>query len=308
MDEYIKKLEENLNFVIKGKPEVIKLIIITLLAKGHILLEDIPGVGKTTLAKAISKSISGKFRRIQFTPDLLPTDIIGSPIYNPKEGTFNFRQGAVFSNILLADEINRASPRTQSSLLESMSESQVTVDGVSYNLDLPFLVIATQNPVEYHGTYPLPEAQMDRFSIQISLGYPDKNEELEILYSQKNKHPLNDLNPVLSCHDLIEIQEKVNNVVVEKGIAQYLLEIISQTRNNIDIKLGVSPRGSLMFFSMIRAYAYIQGRNYCLPDDVKYLAEYVLSHRIVLETKAKYSGIKKSQIIKDIVNKTPIPR
>lgn len=308
MDEYIKKLEENLNFVIKGKPDVIKLIILTLLAKGHILLEDIPGVGKTTLAKAIAKSISGKFSRIQFTPDLLPTDIIGSPIYNPKEGTFNFKQGAVFSNILLADEINRASPRTQSSLLESMSENQVTVDGISYKLELPFLVIATQNPIEYHGTYPLPEAQMDRFSIQISLGYPNKEEELNILYSQRSEHPLNKLEPVLNCQNLINIQENVNKVEVEKSIAQYLLEIIYQTRNNTDIKLGVSPRGSIMFFSMIRAYAYMQGRNYCLPDDVKYLAEYVLSHRIVLETKAKYSGVKKNRLIKDIVNKIPVPR
>lgn len=308
MDEYIKKLEENLNFVIKGKPDVIKLIILTLLAKGHILLEDIPGVGKTTLAKAIAKSISGKFSRIQFTPDLLPTDIIGSPIYNPKEGTFNFKQGAVFSNILLADEINRASPRTQSSLLESMSENQVTVDGISYKLELPFLVIATQNPIEYHGTYPLPEAQMDRFSIQISLGYPNKEEELNMLYSQRSEHPLNKLEPVLNCQNLINIQENVNKVEVEKSIAQYLLEIIYQTRNNTDIKLGVSPRGSIMFFSMIRAYAYMQGRNYCLPDDVKYLAEYVLSHRIVLETKAKYSGVKKNRLIKDIVNKIPVPR
>lgn len=308
MDEYIKKLEQNLNLVIKGKPEVIKLIIITLLAKGHILLEDIPGVGKTTLSKAISKSISGKFSRIQFTPDLLPTDIIGSPIYNPKEGSFNFKQGAVFSNILLADEINRASPRTQSSLLESMSENQVTVDGTSYKLELPFLVIATQNPIEYHGTYPLPEAQMDRFAIQLSLGYPSKEEELSILYAQKNNHPLDSLEPVLSCTDLVNIQEKINNINVEKSIANYLLEIVYQTRNNSEIKLGVSPRGSIIFFSMIRACAYTQGRDYCLPDDVKYLAEYVLSHRIVLETKAKYSGIKKSKIIKDIVDKIPIPR
>lgn len=308
MDEYIKKLELNLNSVIKGKPEVIRLIIITLLAKGHILLEDIPGVGKTTLAKAIARSIHGKFSRIQFTPDLLPTDIIGSPIYNPKEGTFNFKAGAVFSNILLADEINRASPRTQSSLLESMSENQVTVDGMSYKLELPFLVIATQNPVEYHGTYPLPEAQMDRFAVQLSMGYPSIEEELSILYAQKNSHPLNSLEPVLNCSDLIKIQEKINDINVEKSIADYLLKIVYQTRNHSDIRLGVSPRGSIMFFAMIRSYAYLQGRDYCLPDDVKYLAQYVLSHRIVLETKAKYSGIKKEKVIKDIVDKTTVPR
>lgn len=308
MDENIKQLEANLNLVIKGKSELIKLIVITLLAKGHILLEDIPGVGKTTLAKAIAKSIQGKFHRIQFTPDLLPTDIIGSPIYNPKEGTFNFKPGAVFSNILLADEINRASPRTQSSLLEAMSENQVTVDGTSYKLDLPFLTIATQNPVEYHGTYPLPEAQLDRFAIQISIGYPSKEDELEILYSQKKSNPLNDLKPVISCETLTEIQDKINDINVEKSVAQYLLNIIDQTRNHSDIKLGVSPRGSIMLFSMIRACAYSKGRDYCLPDDVKYLAEYVLSHRIILETKAKYSGLKKDNIIKDIVTKMPVPR
>lgn len=308
MDEYIKQLEINLNSVIKGKHELIKLIIITLLAKGHILLEDIPGVGKTTLAKVIAKSIQGKFSRIQFTPDLLPTDIIGSPIYNPREGTFNFKAGAVFSNILLADEINRASPRTQSSLLEAMSESQVTVDGISYKLELPFLVIATQNPVEYHGTYPLPEAQMDRFAVQLSMGYPGKEDELEILYSQKNSNPLNDLKHVLSCDNLIAMQEKINEINVEKSVTQYLLNIVEETRNHSSVKLGVSPRGSIVLFNMIRSCAYTKGRNYCLPDDVKYLAEYVLSHRLILETKAKYSGVKKHEIIKEIIAKVPVPR
>ncbi len=308
MNENIRQLESNLNSVIKGKAELVKLIIVTLLAKGHILLEDIPGVGKTTLAKAISKSIQGKFSRIQFTPDLLPTDIIGSPIYNPKEGTFNFKAGAIFSNILLADEINRASPRTQSSLLEAMSESQVTVDGTSYKLELPFLVIATQNPIEYHGTYPLPEAQMDRFAVQLSMGYPSKEDELDIIYSQKNSNPLEDLKSVLTCSNLVDIQNQINQVNVEKSVTQYLLNIIEETRKHHLVKLGVSPRGSIVLFNMIRAYAYTNKRNYSIPDDVKYLAEYVLSHRLVLDTKAKYSGVKKSEVIKDIISKVPVPR
>lgn len=304
----IDNLEVNLNNLIKGKKDVIKLIITSILSKGHILLEDIPGVGKTTLAKGIAKSIDGKFSRIQFTPDLLPSDILGSPIYNPKEGTFDFKEGPVFCNILLADEINRASPRTQSGLLESMSETQVTMEGKSYKLVEPFLVIATQNPVDFHGTYPLPEAQMDRFAIQISMGYPSAEDELNILYSQEKKHPLEEIKPVMSGDNLIEIQKKISGIQVEKSIAQYLIEIITQTRNNPFIKLGVSPRGTLMFFSMIKAAAFLDNRDYCIPDDVKNLATSVLSHRIILETKAKYAGTKKQDLINDIVSKVSVPR
>ena len=311
MNEYRKKVEDleiNLNSIIKGKKDVINLIINTILAKGHILLEDIPGVGKTTLAKAIAKSINAKFSRVQFTPDLLPSDILGSAIYNPKEGSFEFKKGAVFCNILLADEINRASPRTQSGLLESMSESQVTVEGLSYPLPSPFFVIATQNPVDFHGTYPLPEAQMDRFAIQLSIGYPSNEEEINILYSQEKNHPLDSIKTVMKFETLLEIQKKIADIKVEKSLAKYMIEIINQTRNNTSIKLGVSPRGSLMFFSMIKARAFLENRDYCLPDDIKKLAIYVLSHRIVLETKAKYSGIKKADVIHDIVSKTPIPK
>ncbi len=310
MEHYneIDKLIDNLNIVIKGKSDVLKIIIMTMLAGGHILLEDIPGVGKTTMAKSIAKSINGKFSRIQFTPDLLPTDIIGSPIYNPKEGTFNFRPGPVFTNILLADEINRASPRTQSSLLESMSENQVTVEGISYKLKPPFLVIATQNPIEFHGTYPLPEAQMDRFAVQLSIGYPTKAEELNILFSQKKAHPLESLDSIIDGENLLKIQNYISEIEVEKTVAEYLINIVHQTRNHPDIKLGVSPRGSLTFFAMIRACAFMNKRNYCIPDDVKSLATYVLSHRIILETKAKYSGIKKSDLISEIITKIPVPK
>jgi MoxR-like ATPase len=309
--EYYKEIDvllNNLGSIIRGKPEVLRLMILTLLARGHILLEDIPGVGKTTLAKALAKSISGKFVRIQFTPDLLPTDIVGSPMYNPKEGTFNFKQGPVFANILLADEINRASPRTQSSLLEAMSEAQVTVEGVSYKLEPPFLVIATQNPIEFHGTYPLPEAQMDRFAVQLSMGYPDREEEMNILYAQKNKHPLETLAEVMDGQTLVKIQEKVCEVEVDRSISRYLLTIVEESRKHPHIKLGISPRGSLMFFAMIRASAFMDKRNYCTPDDVKSLASHVLSHRLVLETKAKYSGIKKQEIIAEILSKVIVPK
>ncbi len=304
----IEKLIKNLESIIRGKPEIIRLLILTILARGHILLEDIPGVGKTTLAKALAKSINGKFSRIQFTPDLLPTDIVGSPIYNPKEGTFTFKPGPVFTNILLADEINRASPRTQSSLLEAMSEAQVTVEGNSYKLEQPFLVIATQNPIEFHGTYPLPEAQMDRFAVQLSMGYPDKEEELNILYAQERTHPLESLEPVMDGNILCDLQKEVCETKVDKSIARYLLNIVEETRKHPYIKLGVSPRGSLMFFSMIRASAFMNGRDYCIPDDVKSTATFVLSHRIILETKAKYSGIKKQDIISEIVAKIIVPR
>lgn len=304
----VDALEINLNELIKGKKDVIKLIITSILSRGHILLEDIPGVGKTTLAKGIAKSIDGKFSRIQFTPDLLPSDILGSPIYNPKEGTFEFKAGPVFCNILLADEINRASPRTQAGLLESMSETQVTMEGKSYKLAEPFLVIATQNPVDFHGTYPLPEAQMDRFAIQISMGYPSPKDELNILYSQEKTNPLETIKTVMAGDKLIEIQKKVSQIQVEKSIAQYLIEIITQTRKNPFIKLGVSPRGTLMLFSMIKASAFLDNRDYCIPDDVKNLASAVLSHRIILETKAKYAGTKKQDLISDIVSKVVVPR
>jgi len=283
-------------------------MILALLAGGHILLEDIPGVGKTTIAKALARSIEGSFKRIQFTPDLLPTDILGSSIYHAQDSTFHFRKGPIFANVVLADEINRASPRTQSALLEAMSESQVTVEGNTYVLEPPFLVIATQNPVEYRGTYPLPEAQLDRFWVQISLGYPPLDQEKGMLYAQRAYHPLEDLQPVLNLAKILELQNLVSAVEVESSVADYILAIIAATRNHPSVQVGVSPRGSLMLFRAMRAGALLQGRNYVIPQDVKGLVVPVLSHRIVLETQAKYSGVRKEDVIKEILEKVPVPR
>ena len=238
----------------------------------------------------------------------MPTDIVGSPIYNPKEGSFNFKEGPVFCNILLADEINRASPRTQSSLLEVMSEVQVSAEGITYHLKPPFLVIATQNPIEFHGTYPLPEAQMDRFAVLLSIGYPSKEKEFNILWERKKEHPLEKLGPVMDGEILIRIQNKVAETEVKESLVRYLLDITEETRNHPHVKLGVSPRGSLMCFYLIMASAFMDQRNYCIPDDVKLMAKHSMSHRLVLDTKAKYSGIKKADIIAEILEKVPVPR
>lgn len=297
----IEKLRKNLSTVIKGKAGVIDELLTALFASGNILMEDVPGVGKTTLAKALAKSIHAEFKRIQFTPDLLPTDVVGSYVYNPIDGSFKFRQGPIFANIVLADEINRASPRTQSSLLEAMSETQVTVEGTLYKLDAPFIVIATQNPVEYHGTYPLPEAQLDRFAVKLKLGYPSPKEELEVLFSQQKKHPIETIEKVCDKEEITEIQEAVKEVTASEPVAEYMINIINKTRNDERIKLGASPRGSLMLYRISQAKAFLAGRDYVIPDDVKNLAVQVIAHRLILETKVKYSGITKEEIIDDIV-------
>jgi MoxR-like ATPase len=304
----VKDIAANLGKVILGKDDKIELMILALLAGGHILLEDIPGVGKTTLAKALAKSIEGSFKRIQFTPDLLPTDILGSSIYHAQDSTFHFRKGPIFANIVLADEINRASPRTQSALLEAMSEAQVTIEGTTYPLEPPFLVIATQNPIEYRGTYPLPEAQLDRFWVQLSLGYPPLEQEKGMLYAQKVSHPIDSLQPVVNLSQIQELQRMVSEIEVESSIADYLLAIVENTRRHPSIQVGVSPRGSLMLFRAIRANALLKGRTYVIPEDVKKLLIPVLSHRIVLETQAKYSGIRKEDLMKEILEKVPVPR
>jgi len=306
--QVLSALSRNLSRVILGKDDKIELMVLTLLAGGHILLEDIPGVGKTTIAKALAKSVQGIFRRIQFTPDLLPTDILGCSIYHAQESTFHFRKGPIFANVVLADEINRASPRTQSALLEAMSESQVTVEGNTYPLEPPFLVIATQNPVEYRGTYPLPEAQLDRFWVQLSLGYPPLEQERAMLYAQKAYHPLEDLQPVVDLAQILELQKLVSEVEVETSIADYILAMIEASRRHPSVQVGVSPRGSLMLFRAVRALALLKGRSYVIPEDVKELGIPVLSHRIVLETQAKYSGVRKEDVIKEILEKTPVPR
>ncbi len=307
MLEKTVKLKENLNNVILGKEEVVELVIVSILSGGHILMDDVPGVGKTTLAKALALSIDGNFNRVQFTPDLLPSDIIGNYIYNPKTGEFNLKKGVVFTNIFLADEINRASPRTQSALLESMSEFQVSIDGNLHILPKPFIVIATENPVEYRGTYPLPEAQLDRFSIEINIGYPDEATELKILYSRKTKDPLSEIKPVISCEELCVIQEKIKEIYIDKSIGLYMTKIVRATRNDIRIKLGASPRSLLALSKTSQALAYMRERDHIIPDDIKYLTESVLAHRIILDNKTKYEGITNKDVIRDIVKSIKVP-
>ncbi len=304
----VERIETNLGSVIKGKPESIRLLLISLLAGGHTLLEDVPGTGKTTLAKSLARTMDGVFRRIQFTPDLLPADITGSSFYNPGDGSFTFREGPVFANIVLADEINRTSPRTQSALLEVMSEGQVTVDGLRRDLPQPFFVIATQNPTDFHGTYPLPEAQLDRFAVRVTLGYPDLPDEMEILYSQNRRHPFDDLTPVVTGAEVLDLQEQVRAVTVDRAVAEYILRLVEWTRTDPRIRLAVSPRGSLTLFRTAQARALTESRDYVLPDDVRALAVPVLAHRMMLDTKTKYGGISGAQMIEEALEKIPVPR
>jgi MoxR-like ATPase len=305
--EKLAELRRALGRVIRGKDESIDVLAVALLANGSVLMEDVPGVGKTTLSKAVATVVDLDFHRVQFTPDLLPTDILGSSVYSPADGSFHFRPGPIFCNVLLADEINRASPRTQSALLEAMSEGQATIEGIRHPLPTPFFVLATQNPVDYHGTYPLPEAQLDRFLIYLNLGYPDVETELSILYDQADHHPLEDLQPVLTREELIALQSDVKSVVVEKTVAQYMVELVTRTRHDDRLQLGVSPRGSLMLFRTSQAAAFLAGRKYVSPDDVQRMAPYVLGHRVILTSKSKYAGTAKAQVIRDIVESVKVP-
>lgn len=281
MRENIDRLKQNLGKTIVGKADAIRLVIVALLSGGHALLEDVPGVGKTLLAKSLARSIDGKFQRIQCTPDLLPTDITGTNIWNPSSGKFEFLPGPVFANVLLADEINRATPRTQSALLEVMEEKQVTVDGVSRTVPTPFFVIATQNPIEYQGTFPLPEAQMDRFTLSLTLGYPGELEELQMLERLSDSFAVEDLQPCISLEEVQELRRLCAGVKVEGHLKQYIVNLVRSTREDDEITLGVSPRGAVSLHRASQALAFISGRDYALPDDVKYLATHVLSHRLI---------------------------
>ena len=298
----------NLSKVIQGKEDKIELLVLALVASGHILIEDIPGVGKTTLARSLAKSIDGKFSRIQFTPDLLPTDITGINFYQQSEGKFIFKPGPVFSNILLADEINRASARTQSALLEAMSEEHVTIDGEPHFLPQPFIVLATQNPIEYHGTYPLPEAQLDRFMLQIDIGYPPLEIEQSLAINRSSQDPVDTIEKVISLEELDTLRASVDHVKIESSISQYLLQIVLATRNHPNIRLGVSTRGTLLYARIVRALAILEGRDFVIPEDVKKLAIPVISHRILLNTKAQYSGITAPNIVREILDAERVPR
>jgi MoxR-like ATPase len=304
--ERVGRLKEQLGRVILGKAGAIEDLTVGLLGGGHILMEDVPGVGKTTLAKALARSLAAEFKRVQFTPDLLPTDILGSSVYNPRDGSFTFKPGPIFTNVLLADEINRASPRTQSALLEAMSERQVSIEGTTHVLPEPFLVIATQNPIEFHGTYPLPEAQLDRFALRVNLGYPGREQEVDVLFSQFHHHPLEDLAAVLDGSSLVGLQETVRAVKVERAIGRYVVDLADATRRHPSLKMGCSPRGALLLFRMTQARAFASGRDYAIPEDVKAVAVPVLAHRLALDTKAKYGGVQKEDVVREILDAVPV--
>ncbi|MBC7319671.1 MoxR family ATPase [bacterium] len=303
----IQQIIENIEKVIVGKRQVIEYFLTAILSNGHILLEDIPGVGKTILSRAMAISLGMSFKRIQCTPDLLPSDITGVSVFNQKTQEFEFKPGPVFANLVLADEINRATPRTQSSLLECMEERQVTVEGVPIKLPKPFIVMATQNPIEYEGVFPLPEAQLDRFLMKLSIGYPSYEDEMEIIRMQRLRHPIEELGPVATLEDVISLQEKIKEVYVDETIIQYILDIVSATRKHSDIAVGASPRGSLALYRTAQALAYIRGRDYVLPDDVKELAPLVLSHRIILKSESHLRGYTPRSVISSILASVEVP-
>ena len=306
----IRAIHENIARVIKGKPHVIELTLVALLARGHLLLEDVPGVGKTTLAHSLARSLDCSFKRIQFTSDLLPSDIVGVSIFNRQKQAFEFMPGPIFANIVLADEINRTTPKTQSSLLEAMSEAQISVDNQTYPLSQPFMVIATQNPAEYHGTFPLPESQLDRFLMRLRIGYPSPEEEKKVLDRRPSLHPAEEIQPVLAAQDVLDLQAQVDTVFMDESLTEYLLSIVQATRQSDLLSLGVSTRGALALSRTVKALALVRGRTYCLPDDIKELAPTVLSHRIMV---ARTQGLRQrsfeqaERIIQDLVESVPVP-
>ncbi|HEX8228815.1 MAG TPA: MoxR family ATPase [Chloroflexia bacterium] len=301
------RLSENVEKVIIGKHQEVQMTLIALLCQGHVLVEDVPGVGKTMLAKAIARSVGCTFKRVQFTPDLLPSDVTGVSVYNQKSGDFEYRPGPVLAQILLADEINRATPKTQSALLEAMEERQVSVDGVTYPLPRPFIVLATQNPIEYEGTFPLPEAQLDRFLIRLSLGYPGRSEEIEVLTRQQELHPLQSLTQVVDASELVTAQRAIRTVHVDMLIKEYIVSLVSATRRHEDVYLGASPRGSLALQLTAQARAAINGRDYVIPDDVKSMAETTLAHRLILSPSARIRNADSRSVIAEILRNTPVP-
>ena len=302
-----RRIIENVAKVIVGKTSVVEQAVATLIAEGHLLVEDVPGVGKTMLAKSISTSIGCSFKRIQFTPDLLPSDVTGLSIYNQQKGTFEFREGPIMAQVVLADEINRATPKTQSALLEAMEEHQVTVDGTTHHLESPFLVMATQNPIEYEGTFPLPEAQLDRFLMRISLGYPDFNEEISIIERQEQTHPIDSLGAVATPENIRHLQQAAKSVYVDQLMRQYMVSLTEATRRHSEVTLGASPRASLGLFRATRALALVQDRDYVIPDDVKLLASSVIAHRLVLSPSARMRGVHSTDVVDDLLRTVPIP-
>ena len=301
------RIVENVERVIIGKHAKVQLTVIGLLAQGHLLIEDVPGVGKTMLAKSLSRSIGCSFKRIQFTPDMLPSDVTGVSIFNQKSREFEFRPGPIHAQIVLTDEINRATPKTQAALLEAMEERQVTVDGTTYPLERPFLVLATQNPIEYEGTFPLPEAQLDRFLLRISLGYPEKDDEIEILDSQQYRHPVDQIEQVVTVEELLEMQERIKDVYVDPLIKSYIVELVRQTRRHPDVYLGASPRGSLALYHAGQARAAILGRDYVIPDDIKALAPAALAHRIIIGPAARIKDVDARSVVQEIMKGVPVP-
>lgn len=303
----IERILTNIERVMIGKRDAVELSVLALLAEGHVLLEDVPGVGKTMMVRALAKSISATFKRIQFTPDLLPSDVTGVSIYNPKAMEFQFCPGPIMGHIILADEINRTSPKTQSALLEAMEEGSVTIDGVTHYLEKPFFVMATQNPIDYQGTYPLPEAQLDRFLLKIKMGYPAIDQEVEVLSRAQTSQPIQELQHVVDLDELRGLQQKTKTVYVDETVKRYIVGIADRTRKDDNVYLGVSPRGSIALMKAAQAYAFMYNRDFVIPDDVQYLAQHVLAHRIILKSEAKYAGLTEEVVINRIVSSLPVP-
>ena len=305
--ETIDRITDNIARVVHAPRDRLRLCVLSLVSEGHVIIEDFPGVGKTMLAKALARSVDASFSRLQFTPDLLPSDVTGVNVFNQRSNEFEFRPGPVFANLLLVDEINRASPKTQSALLECMQENQVTIDGMSYELARPFMVIATQNPIEYEGTYPLPEAQLDRFTMRLDLGYPPLAEEARMLDEQTSSPPLDSLEPVASAAEVLAAIEDAKGIFVEESLSQYVVSIVRQTRGDSRLYLGASPRSGIALLRVAKARALAEGRAYLLPDDVKAVAEHVLAHRLILAPEARSAGLSAEALVRQAVDKTPVP-